>query len=668
MTDRSLADLGWLRACDAAWWLGLLYRRPQQFREALDTLPLRSMLHVGVILSLHALVYTLFIAAFGRWILFHGLGVEFQSGAFQEDFLPTIHASLFGLGVLLGIAAGVAGGVTFGFAFGLSGGIAVWINGVVAIGVPSGIAFGISTGVLAGITVGIAFGISSTISVGVNAGNAIGAFGGIVLSAVLGVLVGIAATIDFNALSGAALGMISGAILGIVMAAFLGVVAGLSAAIGVGIAGAFGGAISAEFYGPGHGAGPGIATGTAAGIASAITLLRAYYYLPHAVFWLLAPGAIGYRLHPVSFDNMCSLQFIGIDRFLLAYRNVDPIQGEKEIERLILHYPSQRIEALKARASVIAEKASDAPLNQIDEIVNRLPGGDSGFLAQTPRVRGMVAEIAQTQRRLDTVDRPFLRQPYAEALYSRIEAFQGQVSGFREPLVSDFRAAAEAWRIRAKAELEDVKRIFEAEPTPQVFRAGDPVDRSQEAFVSRLSIAGQVERQLTLATGCPGILIYGRRRMGKSTLIRNLDAFVPESVRIINVSMQNPAAFTSTAHFTRLISQRLKAELGDSDEPAGEDLEGLYQRLNQVNEVLEGQDRRLVLAFDEFENIDQKIGEGVFPLDFLATLRESIQNHRRLIWVFAGSHHITELANAEWSSYLVSAQTIEIPPFSLVFS
>jgi hypothetical protein len=148
--------------------------------------------------------------------------------------------------------------------------------------------------------------------------------------------------------------------------------------------------------------------------------------------------------------------------------------------------------------------------------------------------------------------------------------------------------------------------------------------------------------------------------MGKSTLIRNLDAFVPEGVRIATISMLDPAAFTSLSHFSR----RLKAALGDFGSSTGDDLDGLYKSLDHANDQLESTNGRLAVALDEFENIDQKIGEGVFPLDLLATLRESIQNHRRLIWAFAGSHHITELTNAEWPSYLVSAQTIEIPPFS----
>ena len=321
---------------------------------------------------------------------------------------------------------------------------------------------------------------------------------------------------------------------------------------------------------------------------------------------------------------------------------------------------------LKERTKMIArEAAASQNLGKLDEIVDRLPEGKKRFLADTPRVREMVAGIAKAQRRVDSVDRPFLRQAYAEILVLKIEAVRGQISGFHEPLASEFGKAADAWMKRAQAQLEKIKTITGREPTPQVFRAGDPVDRTQEAFVPRLGVIDQVERQVTLATGCPGLLIYGRRRMGKSTLIRNLDAFVPDTIRIASVSMQKPDAFSSAAYFVRLIDKEVSAALTDSSAALkSEDLGGLFERLSSANSWLEAAGLRLILAIDEFENIDTKIGEGVFSADLLATIRELVQSHRRLIWLFAGSHRVTMLKNAEWPSYLISVQTIEIPPFT----
>ena len=555
-------------------------------------------------------------------------------------------------GIVLGIAAGIVPGVAFGFVLGLVGGIARWIAGGIAlgreiargitVGVAGGIAFGFVLGIVFGIVFGIGLGMAGElahgIAEGIVGGIAVGIAGGISLGITRGITRGIAKWIA--ALF--ALGLAGGIVLGIV---FL-TTEELAGGIAEGIAG-------------------GIAVVITFGIALGIAFLRAYYYPWHLALCFFAPAVADYRLHPAAWDDMCSLPFAGLDRLLLAYRDADVEAGDQEIERLVASYPSQRMQALRARVAAIAREAGRiAELGRLDEIVNRLPEGDKAFLMQTPRVREMVAEIAQAQRRLDAVDRPFLRQPYAESVVARIEAFRGQISGFREPLASEFRDAAAAWLARAKNQLEQVQDITNREPTPQVFRAGDPVDRSQEAFVARMGVIGQVERQITLATGCPGLFVYGRRRMGKSTLLRNLDAFVPETVRIATISMQNPAAFTSIGHFAHLIDQELRAALEDDTTLTNDDLPGLFQRLTSANAELEKAGRRLVLAFDEFENIDQKIGEGVFTEDLLATIRESIQSHRRLIWAFAGSHPITALTHAPWPSYLVSIQTIEIPPFT----
>lgn len=94
------------------------------------------------------------------------------------------------------------------------------------------------------------------------------------------------------------------------------------------------------------------------------------------------------------------------------------------------------------------------------------------------------------------------------------------------------------------------------------------------------------------------------------------------------------------------------------------DLKDLFGFLSACNQILERDCRAVVIAVDEYENIDQKIGQQVFPEDLLATFRETIQSHRRITWIFAGSHEITELVNAPWTSYLVSARTVEVPLFS----
>jgi hypothetical protein len=257
----------------------------------------------------------------------------------------------------------------------------------------------------------------------------------------------------------------------------------------------------------------------------------------------------------------------------------------------------------------------------------------------------MIGELSRLQTRLDTVTRPF----------------------FREPLATEFRQASDAWLNLAHRQLDEARTVLAKSRTPQVFRAGDPVDRDQEAFVERNEVVGEVEGQIMLATGCPGLILYGRRRVGKSTVLKNLPAFLPARVRVAALSMQDAKAFTSLDSPLRLIANTVQATCRDLElapvEATG--LAELFPWLSRVNERLDQRGERLLLAIDEYELLDLKICDGTFPEDLLAALRDSVQSHRRITWVLAGSHDITELTHAPWPSYLVSMRTIDVPLFTL---
>ena len=317
-------------------------------------------------------------------------------------------------------------------------------------------------------------------------------------------------------------------------------------------------------------------------------------------------------------------------------------------------------------ALIARETGRQNDLTRLPLLVNRLPEGDKGFLAQVPRIREWVNEIAQQQTRLNTIDRPFFREPLAQTLHTEIENFMHRVSGFHEPLASEFRAAARRWLEIAERQLAEARAVTTKEPTPQVFRAGDPVDRSQEAFVPRNSVFGDLERQIMLSTGCPGLVLYGRRRMGKSTILGNISGFLPSSVRVAVVTMEDVRAFSSIESLIELLAEEILKSWPGHDRPqhAPGTLIGFRDFLDQCNQALAAENRRVLVALDEYEYLDRKIGEGVFTHDLLALVRTSIQSHRQLTWVFAGSQEIAELRHAQWSSYLVSARTIEVSPFT----
>lgn len=192
------------------------------------------------------------------------------------------------------------------------------------------------------------------------------------------------------------------------------------------------------------------------------------------------------------------------------------------------------------------------------------------------------------------------------------------------------------------------------------------MDRQREAFVHRHRVMDRLDQQLFLPGGCPGLVLYSRRRVGKSTLLANLPGFLPSRVRFATLSMQSPEAFTTLADLVQVLTREVAERLPPDAVPKGApaDLKGLYACLDAADRVLEADNHRLLLTIDEYENLDAKIGQGIFPEDLLATLRESIQSHRRIAWLFAGSHEIAELTHAPWTSYLVSARNLELPLFT----
>jgi hypothetical protein len=177
---------------------------------------------------------------------------------------------------------------------------------------------------------------------------------------------------------------------------------------------------------------------------------------------------------------------------------------EEEIARVIAENPHQRMPALRALTILRARKAAQTTtLQNLSELLADLPEGKGGFLAETRRVRELADAIARQQLRVDTTSRPYFREIEARNLVAEIRNFQGRVSGMNEPLAIEFRKASENWLELADAQVATATEAARAEPTPQVFRAGDPVAWEREAFVPRFRLLEELEGQIMLGPGCP---------------------------------------------------------------------------------------------------------------------------------------------------------------------
>ncbi len=611
--------LDWRSHKSALWWLGLLYRKPAAFRAVLAASSNFSALAAAIRIYLHTLPYSLLVAGIGRWLLVDALGLLTK--------LPPSFAKIPAAAGPMSLMAGVGGG----FALIVVGWVTIsvldWLVERVVVSrltLPADV-------ILIVLPLGIGGGVSSATTAGISS-EVWPAFAiGVVVAICMGLTLGIPRR---PISTGPVVGV--GTLLGGFFAIFI------SDNSPLGVALAAGGTIFVFFT-------------------------RLYYLPIHLCFLWPLPKGQAYRYHPVAWDDCCWIPCPQLNELLVAYADLDSRKGRKEIRRLIDHYPSQRRQALRAQTVLIArETARATDLARLDDLVAHLPEGRRSYLAETRRLREKLHRISVLAARLVAVERPYLKEAQAALLLKEIELFEQQIAGFRQPLATEFRAAAQRWLELASAQHSAARAVASGEPIRQVFRAGDPVDRQQEAFVPRDGVFGELERQVLLATGCPGLLLYGRRRTGKSTVLKNVASFLPARVSVAWISMQKAEAFTSLPHYAALLSRTISETLA-SDAPSvpePNDLVSLDRYLAALDRRLIQADRRLLLALDEYEYLDRKIGEGVFNEDLLAVLRESIQSHRRIIWAFAGSHAIEELTNAAWTSYLVSVRTVEVPMFT----
>src|SRR5262249_22676761 len=86
--------------------------------------------------------------------------------------------------------------------------------------------------------------------------------------------------------------------------------------------------------------------------------------------------------------------------------------------------------------------------------------------------------------------------------------------------------------------------------------------------------------------------------------------------------------------------------------------------LKDVEEVLEKEDRSLLLAFDESEKLDEADERGDLNLPlFLDWCRQVIQYRPHIILLFSGVHtfgSMGEKTGLNWSNYFVNVQTLKV--------
>jgi hypothetical protein len=192
---------------------------------------------------------------------------------------------------------------------------------------------------------------------------------------------------------------------------------------------------------------------------------------------------------------------------------------------------------------------------------------------------------------------------------------------------------------------------------PNPYATGRPLGPGSPVFFGRDDLFDFVRENLG-GLGQENILVLvGQRRMGKTSLLRQLPAHLGEDylpVFLDGQALGLEGGLAGLLYDLALEVVEALAEQGiDGEPPTLDDLaerptHGFEKRfLPQVVQALDG--RVLLLLFDEFEELEMRVRGGELPSSIFSYLRHLMQHSQDLAFLFAGTHRLEDLTADYWS-------------------
>jgi len=224
---------------------------------------------------------------------------------------------------------------------------------------------------------------------------------------------------------------------------------------------------------------------------------------------------------------------------------------------------------------------------------------------------------------------------------------------------------ARTWQEALLRVAPDVGQMAIDKPIANPYVVGDPVEG--RLFVGRQDILRQLKALWVTGHQLPSVVLYGHRRMGKTSILRNVSRLLGSEIELAYVNLQRVGSAPQGVGEVLLAIGDAIAEAVELPPPDTEDLLQLpyptFQRyLRRVErERLQGRSTQgLIIALDEFEQIEMLIERGRIDPDFMGMLRGQTHESRRIAFALAGLHTLEEMTENYFHPFYASIHSIQI--------
>jgi len=200
---------------------------------------------------------------------------------------------------------------------------------------------------------------------------------------------------------------------------------------------------------------------------------------------------------------------------------------------------------------------------------------------------------------------------------------------------------------------------------PYVF--GNPV--TGKLFVGRDDILNRLEELWMQPGQIPSVVIYGHRRMGKTSILRSLPGRFGANTHIVDFNMQRLGLVQSPNELLYNLALAIYDELPlDWKRSFPEPIEDIFRDSNPYTtfdrflKKLDPlrQNHRFIITVDEFELIEQSIQDGKLDPHLLDHWRSLIQTYPWFVMAFAGLHTLQEMTQNYWNPLFGSVTRVPV--------
>lgn len=199
--------------------------------------------------------------------------------------------------------------------------------------------------------------------------------------------------------------------------------------------------------------------------------------------------------------------------------------------------------------------------------------------------------------------------------------------------------------------------------------SGRPV--TGPTFRGREDIIKRIEEHWATDKNFSTLILYGQRRIGKTSILKNMVLRTESDILLVYISVQKIGKVSHAGQFLLRLAEAIYSSVVEKGlsigaPPNKSDYTDMGTGCSAFNRLLDklaphmtGQ-KRLVLAIDEFELIQEKIEDKQIHAEFLPYLRDVVQEYNWLGMIFAGLHIIEEMGWDYKAAFYGQAEYIRV--------